>query len=468
MAVFCNISIAQTSDEEAFFIKRIYNETLKNGQCYKWLTHLSENIGGRLAGSDEAEQAVDYTFNILKSLEVDTVWKQACTVPVWERGPKEEVKISWKEDNGMFQSDALSVSLTKSKELNALALGNTIGTGQEGIEGEIIEVYGLDTLEILGRKALENKIVFFNRPMDASQLSTFSAYGGAVDQRVYGAARAARFGAKGVLVRSMTLRKDDNPHTGVSVYEEGTPQIPSLAISTNDADLLSAILKKNTVSAFIRNYSKNLPERTSYNVIGEIKGSEFPDEIILVGGHLDSWDVGGGAHDDGSGCVHALEVIHILKKLEYKPKRTIRCVMFMNEENGLGGGKEYARVSNEKGEFHLAAIESDAGGFTPRGFACSAEDEVFRDHFIAFTNFHDFLSPYDLFLKQGGGGADINPLKSQKGLLIGFRPDSQRYFDYHHTAIDRIDAVNPRELKMGAAAITSLLYLIDHYGLGAK
>jgi len=453
-------------DEDAFFIKKIYNATLQNGKCYERLTHLSEEIGGRLAGSVEAQTAVEYTHDLMVDMEMDSVWYQACEVPVWKRGKEEEVIIHWRKPKPN-KSKILNTPNRKEqhKTLNALSLGNTIGTGPSGVEGDIIEVYDLDTLDKMGAALLKDKIVFFNRPMDPSQISTFSAYGGAVDQRVYGASRAAKYGAKAVLVRSMTLAQDDNPHTGVSVYDEAYPKIPALAISTNDANQLSNLLKDQPVNVSIKNYSKNLPPATSYNVIGEIKGEEFPNEIILVGGHLDSWDVGGGAHDDGAGCVHSLDVIEILQLLDYKPKRTIRCVMFMNEENGLGGGKAYANESNAKGEYHLAAIESDSGGFTPRGFTCTAEDEVFKDFFINFTSFGDLFSPYSLYLKQGGSGADINPLKSQKGLLIGFKPDSQRYFDYHHTAVDRIDAVNERELKMGAAAITSLVYLIDQHGL---
>ena len=441
-------------DEQAFFIKNIYNTTLNKGKSYDWLYHLSENIGGRLAGSANADIAVDYTYKLMQSLDMDTVWKQPCMVPVWERGDKEEVCIKWNSPKGK-----------KKQQLNVLSLGNTIGTGKKGVKGDIIEVFSLDTLDKMDPAMLEGKVVFFNRPMDPSQIRTFNAYGGAVDQRVFGAARAAKHGAIAVLVRSVTLRQDDNPHTGVSQYEDGIKKIPSLAISTNDANQLSQLLKQGKVEAHVTNNPQVLPEKESYNVVGEIRGSEHPEKIILVGGHLDSWDVGGGAHDDGAGCVHALEVINVLKMLDYKPRHTIRCVLFMNEENGLGGGKAYAKISNDKEEFHLAAVESDAGGFTPRGFSCTAEDEVFKEYFTSFREFGDFLSPYDLSLKAGGAGADINPLKSQKGLLIGFRPDSQRYFDYHHTSIDRIEAVNPRELKMGAAAITSLVYLIDQYGL---
>ncbi|NNE26977.1 MAG: M20/M25/M40 family metallo-hydrolase [Saprospiraceae bacterium] len=443
--------VSQQDAEHAFFIKSIYDHSLGEGECDTWLQYLSDTIGGRLAGSEASLEAVHYTQKVLKSIDiVDTAWLQPCEVPLWDRGPQKEIV--------RIQYDGQQI------ELNALALGNSEGTGEGGVTGQVIEVNGLDTLELLGEAELKGKIVFFNRAMDPTKVRTFHAYGEAVDQRVYGAARASKYGAAAVLVRSMTTNKDDFPHTGVQLYGDSEP-IPSIAISTNDADRLSTLLNSHTVEAYIENYAQMLEPVQSYNVIAEIRGSTHPDEIILVGGHLDSWDVGGGAHDDGAGCVHSIQVIHTLNALGYKPKRTIRCVMFMNEENGLGGGLAYAEASNAAGEFHLAAIESDAGGFTPRGFACSADAEVFKPYLANLQSFDKFLDPYDLFLKAGGGGADIGPLKSQKGLLIGLRPDSQRYFDFHHTEADVFANVNVRELKLGAAAMTSLVYLIDQFGL---
>ena len=259
--------------------------------------------------------------------------------------------------------------------------------------------------------------------------------------------------------------KDDIPHTGASYYDINGPNVPAMAISTNDADKLSNLLRQEKVIIYMYNEARMLDDVLSYNVIGEIKGSEVPEDIILVGGHLDSWDIGEGAHDDGAGCVQSMEVIYRIAKAGKKPRHTIRCVLFMNEENGLRGGVEYARISNEKGEFHLAAIESDAGGFTPRGFSSSAIESEFEAYFKRLNEWLPLLEPYYLSLSTGGGGADINPLKSQGGLLIGFRPDSQRYFSYHHTAEDTFDKVHQRELEMGAATMHSLVYLIDKYGL---
>ena len=448
-------SFAQTpepQDKDAFFIKKIYDTALTQGQCYPWLTHLTTRIGGRLAGSPQAAAAVEYTRQMLDTLGLDSVWLQPCMVPHWVRGEQEQVRIVNSQTMGTI-------------ELKALALGNSIGTGNAGVNAEVIEVQSRDEVEKLGRSKIAGKIVFYNRPMDPTQLRTFSAYGGAVDQRTQGASTAAQYGAVAVLVRSMTTRLDDVPHTGTLTYKDGVKKIPAVAISTNDSELLSGLLEREKVRVYVRTNCANLGMAPSFNVIGEIKGSEKPDEIILVGGHLDSWDVGAGAHDDGAGCVHSMDVLQILKRMNYKPKRTIRCVLFMNEENGLAGGRAYAKASNEKGEFHLAAIESDAGGFTPRGFSADGHADIFTEKFKQVIEWLPLLEPYGLYLSKGGSGADISPLKSQKGLLIGFRPDSQRYFDYHHTAIDTIDAVNKRELELGAASITSLVYLIDQHGL---
>ena len=447
---FCHIGYGQ-DDTHAFYIKKIYDHTLTKGQVYDRLFHLSENIGGRLTGSDNAETAVDWTYNELKNLGVDSVWKQEVMVPHWVR--RKEASVSIKLNDELIN-------------LNATSLGNSVGTNGQDWEADIIEVFGLDTLELLGEDMIKDKIVFFNRPMDPTQIHTGRAYGGAVDQRSRGPAMAARFGAKAVLVRSMTTLLDDVPHTGVTVYDEDGRKIPGIAISTNDAELLSSYIAQGKSPKAIINADCGMEEdKLSHNVVAEIKGSEFPDEIILVGGHLDSWDLAGGAHDDGAGCMHSIQVFENLIAIGYKPKRTLRCVMFMNEENGLAGGKAYANDSNEKNEFHLAAIESDMGGFTPRGFGCSAEAEVFKPYLANFQSFEKFLDPYDLHLKSGGGGADISPLKSQGGLLIGLRPDPQRYFDLHHTKNDHIGMVNKRELELGAAAMTSLVYLIDQFGL---
>lgn len=449
---FC--SNAQTSDvsDDAIFIRSIYQTALMDGQSFEWLDNLSTKIGGRLAGSPQAAAAVEFTKQELSSLELDSVWLQPCQVPHWVRGEKELVRIVNSQKMGTV-------------ELRGLALGNSVGTGSQGLTAEIIEVAALEDLERIGSSQIKGKIVFFNRPFDAGQLNTFHGYGGAVDQRGSGPSLASKYGAVGAIVRSMTWRSSDIPHTGVTIYEKGVKPIPAIAISTNSADLLSRLLREEPIKVYFRTTCEMLSPKISYNVIGEIRGSVYPGEILLIGGHLDSWDVGGGAHDDGAGCVQSMEVLRILKKMNYRPKRTIRCVLFMNEENGLAGALEYSKVSNAKNEFHLFALESDAGGFSPTGFSCDADESVFVKKFQKLNTWLPLIEPYNLTLRKGGSGADIGPLKSQKGLLCGLRPDSQRYFDYHHNENDTIEAVHPRELSLGAAAMTTMIYLVDKYGL---
>ncbi len=441
----------KTTDEDAFFIRSIYDKALTDGRAHDWLMYLTQEIGGRLSGSPEAAAAVEYTRQMLDSMGMDTVWLQPCMVPHWIRGEKEQCR--------MISSRMGTV------DLNGVALGNSIGTGKQGVSGEVVKVESLDEAEELGKQGkLKGKIVFYNKRFDQKQVSTFAAYGGAVGGRVYGPTIAAKYGAVGAVVRSMTNKTDDVPHTGSTVYRDGH-ECPAIAISTMAADELETALETENVRLYFRTMCENLEPKRSYNVIGEIKGSEYPDEIILVSGHLDSWDIGTGAHDDGSGCVHSMDVIHLLKQLDYKPKRTLRCVLYMNEENGGAGANAYRDSSNLRNEFHMAAIESDRGGFTPRGFTAEGDEEIFNDRFKQMIAWLPLLEPYGLEFKKGGSGADVSKLRSQKGLLIGFLPDSQRYFDYHHTPADAPDVVNKRELELGSAAITALVYLLDKYGL---
>jgi len=431
-------------------IRRIYDEELTNGLSYPMLKYLSLNIGNRLSGSPQAAAAVEYTRERMEAYGFDRVYLQEVMVPHWVRGKKEVGRIVNSPTYG-------------SKELNVIALGNSVGTGPNGILAEIVEVRSFEQLDSLGKGKLSGKIVFFNRPMDPKYIQTGQAYGEAGSQRTAGPSNAAKYGAVGVITRSLTLSYDDIPHTGMLSYAENVAKIPAMAVSTVGADILSSEIKKNRgLKFYMETHCEMLPDILSYNVIGEIKGSEFPDEYIVVGGHLDSWDVGDGSHDDGAGCVQSIEALRLFKTLGIQPKRTIRAVMFMNEENGLRGGKEYARVAKEKGEKHIAALESDSGGFTPRGFGVSASDDAFSK----ILDWRNLLAPYDLQkIIQGGGGADINPLKDQGPVLLRFIPDSQRYFDYHHTEIDTFDKVNKRELELGAAAMASLIYLIDQSGL---
>jgi carboxypeptidase Q len=429
-------------------IKKIYDETLTNGHVYENLRYLCKEVGNRLSGSPEAAAAVEYTKQLMESYGFDTVYLQPVMVPHWVRGKKEVVRAINSDKHGTF-------------EMNALALGNSVGTGPDGVLADVIEVSGIDEVNKLGKK-VEGKIVFYNGEMDPTIINTFGAYGGAVIQRSSGASEAAKFGAKAIIIRSVTNRQDDIPHTGSLRYKALINQIPAVAISTNDADKLSAILKEQKLNVYIETHCQILPEVLSYNVIGELKGAEFPNEIIAVGGHLDSWDVGEGAHDDGSGCMQAVEAVRLFKALYIKPKRTLRAVMWMNEENGLRGGTEYANVAKEKGEKHIAALESDSGGFQPLGFSMSGDE----DQKAKVRTWRDYFLPYRVWdFSQNGGGADIGPLSPQGTLLMGLRPSTQRYFIYHHTNADVFEAVDQRELELGAASMAAMMYLIDQEGL---
>lgn len=438
--------LAQNPDSVA--IRRIYNEALSNGKSYEWLRYLTKQIGPRLSGSDGAQKAVDWTKQVMEKEGFDRVFLQEVMVPHWVRGAKEEAYIHVGK-----QKTTVPIA----------ALGGSVATAPTGVEAQVIEVKSFPELRALGAEKVKGKIVFFNRPMDPTKLNTFEAYGGAVDQRANGATEAAKLGAVGAIVRSMSNRHDDQPHTGGTRYGTGVPLIPTAAISTNGADLLSRSLTENpSLTFYFKQNCETLPDAKSYNVVGEIKGSEKPDEIIVIGGHLDSWDLAEGAHDDGSGCVQSMDVLRIMKALGIKPKRTLRAVMFMNEENGLRGGIKYADLAKQNNEKTIAAIESDEGGFTPRGFGIVGTSEQ-RAKAMRWT---PLLAPYGLTdIGPGSGGADIGPLAQTGTVLFGFKPDSQRYFDYHHTPVDRFEAVSQRELELGAASMAALTYLLDQYGL---
>ena len=441
--------VLSQTDEKV--ISDIYTNSLTNGQSYKWLDYLSNNIGSRLSGSLGAEKAVAWTKEELETLGLDKVWLQPVMVPKWVRGVPEFAYIE--------------TSPGSTIKVNICALGGSISTPSTGLKAKIIEVSGVDELKKLGKDKIEGKIVFFNRPMDASLINTFESYGGCVNQRYSGAMEASKFGAIGVIVRSMNLRIDDLPHTGSMTYGDIPPddRIPSAAISTKHADLLSGMIKlDNNIQFYFKQNSKQLNDVLSHNVIGEITGSEYPDEYIVVGGHLYSWDLGDGAHDDGAGCTQSMEVLRLLKLSGIKPKRSIRVVLFMNEENGLRGGNKYAEIAAQKNENHIFALESDAGGFTPRGFYFDCD----QSNFEQILSWKSLFKPYLIhFFELGGSGADIGPLKNETNVLSGLKPDSQRYFDYHHAPNDTFDAVNKRELELGAATMTSLIYLIDKYGI---
>lgn len=440
--------IQAQADRDSIQIRRMFESALTEGTCYENLRHLCKDVGHRLSGSENAAKAVDWAYATMQTLKADRVEKQPVMVPHWVRGKAEKASYSGKM--GKVKAPIL-------------ALGSSIGTGKKGIQAPIVEVFSLDEVRAMPDGALNGKIVFYNRPMNAKELDTFDAYGGCVDQRGNGAIEASKKGALAVVVRSMNLRADDFPHTGNMRYADDVTKIPACAISTNAADLLHQHLQQDPNLKFsLQMNCETLPDALSFNVIAEVKGSEFPDEIIVVGGHLDSWDVGEGAHDDGAGVVQSMEVLHLFNQIGYKPKRTIRVVAFMNEENGMKGGLEYAAQAKAKGEKHIAGLESDRGGFSPRGIEIQA-NEANTTFAQKFTH---LLRPYMIHNVQPGyGGVDISPLRAQGAGLFGYMPDSQRYFDFHHAATDVFEGVNKRELEMGAATMAAWVYLLDQYGM---
>jgi hypothetical protein len=429
-------------------IRRIFETALTKGDAYKNLEILCRDYGKRLSGSTGAAGAVDYTKKLMEQYTFDSVWLQPCMVPHWARGDKET---------------AYYTSCKSEHPLSICALGNSVGTGSKGIIASVVEVKDFSALDSLGTKNIAGKIVFYNHPMDQSKVSSFDAYGEAVQYRWAGAERAAKFGAVGIVVRSVTTALDDFPHTGAMHYEDSVIKIPACAVSTIGAEELSKQLKSDpTTKFYFRQTCEMLKDEPSFNVIGELRGSEYPHQIITVGGHLDAWETGVGAHDDGAGVMQSIEVLYLLKTLNLRPKHTIRAVLFMNEENGGRGGRMYAEEAKAKKENHLFAIETDAGGFSPNGFSFEGD----ADAISKIKTWKRLFVPYEIYsFEREGSGADIGHLQGFCKVLSGLSPDSQRYFDYHHAGSDTFDKVNRRELELGAAAMASLIYLVDEYGL---
>ena len=442
------VSFAQNTDEIKF--KEIYKSALTNSKCYSWLDYLSNKVGARLSGSIGAQKGVEYTKAQLETLGLDRVYLQEVMVPKWVRGEKE---VAYILDN-------------KSKiSIPVCALGGSVATPKNGLTAAVIEVHSIKEIAELGEDKIKGKIVFFNRPMQPDNIETFTSYGGCVDQRFGGAKEASKFGAVATIVRSMNMRLDDFPHTGAQSYGDlpKDQYIPAAAISTNAAELLSKSLKANpNLKFYLKQSCEQFEDVLSYNVIGEIKGSEYPDRIMVVGGHLDSWDLADGSQDDGAGVVQSMEVLNIFKNIGYKPRNTIRAVLFMNEENGGRGGKKYEELSKANNENHIFALESDSGGFTPRGFSFDTD----QANLTKIQTWKGLFEPYLIHsFTKGHSGADIEPITSAKIIKAGLHPDSQRYFDYHHAANDNFDGVNKRELELGAATMAALMYLIDQNGL---
>jgi hypothetical protein len=441
-----------SQSEDSITIKKISDEILTNGKAYDNLRYLTKQIGGRLSGSSQMVKAEKWGVGVMKESGADKAWLQECMVPHWVRGGIDKATCYYGGDPKFVKS------------LDVLALGNSEGTKNKQLTARVVLVNSFEELE-MKKDSLKGKIVFYNYKFNPTYVQTFRSYGEASTYRGTGPSRAAKYGAVAVIVRSMSHSTDNNPHTGATRYDSAYAKIPALAIGLRDADWMSNQIQLNDiVSVTIKTNAHFLPDTIGHNVIGELTGSEFPNEIITIGGHLDSWDPAEGAHDDGAGCVQTIEILRAFKAIGYKPKRTIRFVLFANEENGLRGGNKYADEAKAKNEKHIFALESDAGGFTPRALGFTMSEEQFQK----VLQWKPLIAPYGCSeFNRGGGGADIGPLRRAfpTTALAGLSPDSQRYFDIHHARNDVFENVNKRELELGAVNMAALIYLIDKYGL---
>lgn len=439
-----SLSAVNAQDINSINIKKIYDNALSTDLAYKQLERLCKEAPGRLIGTPNSFIAIDLMKKYMEEMGADSVFLQSFTSPAW----------ICNSATAMMIIDGNETALTID------ALGPSGSTPKQGLSAEIIEVMSLDEVRALGREKVEGKIVFYNRPMNKTYFNTFKAYSEAVDQRYWGPSVAKEFGAIASITRSATAGLNDYPHTG-SCQMEGE-KIPAIAISTNDAEKLSKAFKSNPkLKVKIKIDAEDIITNT-YNLIADLKGHEKPDEYIVVGGHIDAWHNTEGAHDDGVGCLQSTEVLRLFKELGIKNKRSIRIILYMDEELYQSGGNAYAAYSKENNIKNYFAMESDAGGFTPRFITTNASESALAK----MQEFVPLLKAYGLEdIIAGGGGVDIDPLKELGVPLSGYRSDWQRYFDMHHCAYDTFDKINFREMQLGSAAMASFIYLVDKYDL---
>ncbi len=439
------ITSAQTADHTAT-VKQLVNEITTSKQSYYNLS-LLDAIGARVSGSKEADLAVQWAKKKMESYGFDKITLDPCQVPKWSRGNLEKATLT---------------SGDTTLELAVAALGGSIGTPADGIDAQVIEVHSLSEVSNLGSSRIKGKIVFYNQPMDLT-IDPFEAYGNIVSLRTSGAATAAKYGAVATVLRSLsTLPDDDHPHTGIMHYS-GT-KIPSAALSTHASNILSDAPKRNSnLHLKLHLSASEVTTVTSYNVIGEITGSELPNEVYIVGGHLDSWDLGRGNHDDGSGVVQSLEVVRALKALKITPKRTIRVVLFMSEEFGGIGAEQYERKLLASNQKVIGAMESDRGGFAPVGFSVHTSNRVLRQ--IQSWKPYLALAHADKIIPSSSAGTDTETLGRAGVPEFELVPEPAHYFDLHHSALDQLSAVNVDDLSMGAAALAVFSFLSAEDGL---
>jgi len=410
------------------------------------LAEMTDLYGHRLSGSKALEDSIAWTLKVMKGDGLQNVRKEKVMVPHWVRG-KESLKIV-----GPMKRD-----------LTVLGLGMSVGT-RGTLTREVMVVNHVDEIAKLADGAAKGKIVLINQvmpPYDAKTGDTH--YGETVQARTRGASEAAKKGADGVLVRSVTATSLDNPHTGTLVYEDGVRKIPAAAVTVEGAELLARDVERGPVKVSLKMGAKLLPDAESGNAIAEIVGREKPDEVVVIGGHIDSWDVGDGASDDGAGCMAAMEAARLILDAGLQPRRTIRVVLFTNEENGLRGGKGYFEAHGK--EPHVGAIESDSGMGAPTGLSLAGDDAEALAALQVYEPLFKRLG--DLSITKGWGGADISPLTKAGVLSMALRPDPSHYFDLHHSPADTIDKVDPDHLQNNAAAMALMAFILAERELPA-
>ncbi len=425
--------------------QRIIDAALAENDAYNKLQQLCDDIGHRLSGSPQLEQAVRWAADTMRADGQENVRLEPVSVPHWVRG-----------------NESLVMVKPRPQPLVMLGLGGSVGTPPEGITAEVLVVRDEAEFEALGAR-VKGRIILFNNPMPPYDPVRGADYGRTVRFRGKGARIAGAKGAVACLVRSVTAHSLRSPHTGATGYGDAKVKIPAAAVATEDAEMMARLQARGvTLVVTLKMEARNLEPATSHNVIAELRGSTHPEQIVVIGGHIDSWDVGQGAHDDGTGCVMAMEAVNLLRRLDMIPSRTIRVVLFTNEENGLGGGRQYAEDHAGELPNHVAAIESDSGGFKPIGYSVDCVDQrctdVAAEQLREITSLFESLGANDV--KTGWSGADIGPMKSSGVVLLGHRVDTRHYFDYHHTHADTVDKVDPRELSENVAVMAVTAYII--------
>ena len=425
--------------------RRIVDAALAGNDAWRKMEELCDDIGPRLSGSPQLEKAIRWAADAMKRDGQENVRIEKVTVPHWVRG-----------------KESCTMLTPRSHEIAMLGLGGSVGTPPEGITAPVIVIHDDEELEARAAE-VRGKIVLFNKAMPQYDPETGSGYGTGVHYRVHGARKAAEHGAVACLARSATAVSLHTPHTGAMRYGDAKVKIPAAAVSLEDATFIARLRKRGVpVTVNLRMEARTYSDTESGNVIGELRGRTNPEEVVVIGGHIDSWDVGTGAHDDGGGCVIAMEAINVLRKLDLRPRRTIRVVLFTNEENGLAGGRAYAADHKNELDNHVAAIELDSGVFRPKGYTIDCEDEARAT--VAVKQMNDILSLLssigEMDASAGGSGADVGQMKSGGVVLMGHNVEGSTYFNYHHTHADTLDKVDPVELSQNVAMLATVAYIL--------